>query len=229
MAHLLSYKYYDNSGKLIAQETLFGWIILGPVFQEPTPKNHFLHTSTNDSLLDLLTNCKLWTLEEVPADLLTNSHLSPEELECERHFVETHTRTTSGKYIVRIPLKSSVHPLGEFRTLAQRRMEHLLRKFNKDSTYKDFYLDFMNEFKTLKHVCKISPTSAAPPLMYYIPHHGIVNLKNGIQKIRVVFNCSSRTFMNFSLNDILHTGQTSNVSTDTVLPRRLESPTYRLD
>ena len=117
----------------------------------------------NDHLLDLLT--KLWTLEEVPTKFSLSSYLSPEELECEQHFVETHTRTTSGKYVVKLPLKSSVDLLGESRTLAQRRTEHLLRRFDKDSIYKDLYLDFMKEFKT----------------------HGIFKLKNGIQKIRVVF------------------------------------------
>ena len=97
-------------------------------------------------------------------------------------------------------------------------MENLLRKFDKDSAYKNLYVDFMNEFKTLKHIRKISPTSVGPPLACYIPHHGIVKLKTGIQKIRVVFNGSSRTSSNTSLNDILHTGQKLQIDiTDTLL------------
>ena len=141
------------SGKLIAQETLFGWIILGPVSQR-----------------------------------------SP------------------------LPLKSSVDLLDESRILAERRMERLIRRFDKDPIYKDLYCSFMNEFKTLKHIRKISPISVEPPLMCYIPHHGIAKLKNGIQKIRVVFNGSSRTSSNPSLNDILHTGQKLQIDiTDTLL------------
>ena len=146
-----------------------------------------------------------------------SSLLSPEEHECE-HFVETHTRTPAGKYVVRLPLKSSVDLLGESRSLAERRMDHLIRRFDKDPIYKDLYYSFMNEFKTLKHIRKISPISVEPPLVCYIPHHGIVKLKNGIQRIRVVFNGSSRTSSNTSLNDILHTGQKLKIDiTDTLL------------
>ena len=133
-------------------------------------------------------------------------------------FIETHTRTTSGRYIVRLPLKSPVDLLGESKILAQCRMENLLRKFDKDSAYKNLYVDFMNEFKTLKHIRKISPTSVEPPLACYIPHRGIIKLKNGIEKIRDVFNGSSRTSSNTSLNDILHTGQKLQIDiTDTLL------------
>ena len=202
------------SGKLIAQETLFGWIILGPVSQGSPLQVTSAHASINDHLLEVLT--KFWTLEEVPSKPSISSHLSPEELECEQHFVKTHTRTPSGKYVARLPLKSSVDLLGESRSLAERRMDHLIRRFDKDPIYKDLYCSFMNEFKTLKHIRK--PISVEPPLACYIPHHGIVKLKNGMQKIRVVFSGSSRTSSNTSLNDILHTGKKLQIDiTDTLL------------
>ena len=116
------------SGKLIAQETLFGWIILGPVSQRSPLPVTSVHASMNNDLLEILT--KFWTLEEVPSKHSISSLLSPEELECEQHFVETHTRTPSGKHVVRLPLKSSVDLLGECRSLAERRMDHLIRRFD---------------------------------------------------------------------------------------------------
>ena len=56
------------SGKLIAQETLFGWIILGPVSQGSPLQVTSVHASMNDHLLEVLT--KFWTLEEVSSKSL---------------------------------------------------------------------------------------------------------------------------------------------------------------
>ena len=57
-------------------------------------------------------------------------------------------------------------------------MEHLLERFNKDLTYNDLDLDFMNELKPPKHIRNISRTATESPLMCYIPHHGIVQPYN---------------------------------------------------
>lgn len=91
---------HDNSN-LIAQQTLFGWVILGPI-----PTSHHLSftirkSCSNDDLQSLL--FKFWQLEEIPNNHSNSVTLSPEESLCEQHFVTTHYRRPDGKYVVRLP------------------------------------------------------------------------------------------------------------------------------
>ena len=57
----------------------------------------------DNGLQDLL--AKIWIQEELPTDSPTQ--LTHEEKECEDHFRATYTRDSTGRYIVRIPLKST--------------------------------------------------------------------------------------------------------------------------
>lgn len=94
----------------VAQSTLFGWIIFGSA-NSSTTSDSLVHTvSTEQDLHELLS--KFWSQEEPPAT--TAQQLSADEEECELHFVNTHSRDPSGRYIVRLPLKAPVDRLGAF-------------------------------------------------------------------------------------------------------------------
>ncbi|XP_057340587.1 uncharacterized protein LOC130677751 [Microplitis mediator] len=93
-----------SSSEPIAMQTMLGWTILGPVHEQshhsPSLSHHII---SNAQLHDSLT--KFWELEEVPESC--NETLTVEEAECEAHFLTTHSRDASGRYIVRLPFKSS--------------------------------------------------------------------------------------------------------------------------
>ncbi|KAK2575263.1 hypothetical protein KPH14_000959 [Odynerus spinipes] len=95
----------------IAQLSIFGWLVLGPVRAHLALRKTSHHATIKPStqhLEDLL--IKFWQMEEPPS--IKTYQLSPEEAECEQHFISTHSRDSSGRYIVRIPFKSSPARLG---------------------------------------------------------------------------------------------------------------------
>lgn len=85
---------------------MLGWIIFG---SSPTATNYSLHASSDQDLHDLF--LKFWSQEETP--YVAAQPLSLDNEECEKHFTNTHSRDTSGRYIVRLPLKASTRPLGD--------------------------------------------------------------------------------------------------------------------
>lgn len=192
-----------DSKSPIAQRTKLGWIISGPAnMSSPSNQTHGYHVSIDSDLHTLLK--KFWTLEEVPNS--TESLLSTEEQECERHFSTTHSRDPQGRYIVKLPFKRSTTTLGDSRAKALRVLTHLSRKFNNDSTYTKAYSDFLEEYERLEHMQRVDNSLPEPPVTYYLPHHGVIRENSLTTKLRVVFNGSSRTSTGVSLNDLLHIG-----------------------
>ncbi|XP_037929010.1 uncharacterized protein LOC119674591 [Teleopsis dalmanni] len=98
----------DNSP--MVQNTLFGWILSGPLDVERTITNKIMLCSMACESSDQYLK-RFWELEEIPnADLRT-----VEERHCERHYDSTCTRDKTGRYIVRLPLKNDRETLGESR------------------------------------------------------------------------------------------------------------------
>ncbi|XP_051173510.1 uncharacterized protein LOC127289564 [Leptopilina boulardi] len=194
---------HGKNSSLTAQRTLFGWAILGPVTADhgaiPGPVNaasswpgHSHHLSVNHQLNDISDLlAKFWEQEEVP--LKVKDSLTPEEQECEHHFQTTHSRDSTGKYIVRLPLNSSSMS------------KSTLRRISKNQAYGDLYQSFLNEYERDTHMVR-APSSDQPSPVYYLPHHGVLKEQSTTTKLRVVFNGSSPTSSGYSLNDILHTG-----------------------
>ncbi|XP_055903246.1 uncharacterized protein LOC129939295 [Eupeodes corollae] len=116
----------DIFGSLIAQNTIFGWVLSGPLRHErfkcnTTILSHFYETSIDEQI------SKFWEIEEIP-DKPIPSH---EDEICERLYSETTTRNSEGRYIVRLPFKNSISTLGHSRNIALKqfiRMENSLKK-----------------------------------------------------------------------------------------------------
>lgn len=93
----------------IVQKTKLDLIISGPIphicktvcCNFVTADNN--HNEENDIQYQL---SKVWMIEE--CELLR----SKKKIKCETHFVETTSRGVSGRFVVSIPLKDSVHKLG---------------------------------------------------------------------------------------------------------------------
>ena len=80
---------------------------------------------------------------------------SPEELECEKHFIETHSRDISGRYIVKLPIsKNESTKLGQIRAFAVKMLLSMEKKMKKDLAFAEKYyfeeaLKIKNEFVKL--------------------------------------------------------------------------------
>ncbi|XP_044597582.1 uncharacterized protein LOC123274157 [Cotesia glomerata] len=185
-------------GQPIAIQTVFGWAVLGPAGpSSSTSPAHQGHLISNLQLHELVS--KFWEQEEVPAS--HQESLSAEEAECEAHFIATHSRDSSGRYIVRLPFKPNAPPLGYSKGIAQRSLSRILNRIAQQPNLHRLYTEFLTEYESLGHMEKVQPSTASD-VVYYLPHHGV--MRN--DKIRVVFNGSSKTTSGYSLNELLHVG-----------------------
>lgn len=185
----------------IAQRTLLGWIVLGPINDSTSSSVRIQHTSIDDKI-DLLLS-KFWEQEEIPSDSAPTPE--PEEASCEQHFKDTHTRDNNGRYVVRLPFKASPSSLGDSFAGANRCLHQLLRRLSTNNSYRDLYNDFLQEYETLSHMARATNANTSRP-RFYLPHHGVFRAHSTTTKLRVVFNGSFKTTSGVSINDILHTG-----------------------
>ena len=131
---------------LYALKTRLGWIIGG------TPNDQTRKTQFNCHLIDLQEDIrKFWELEEG----LNPSHLSAEELACERHFQQHVKRENSGRYVVALPFKPNCIELGESYPRALKRLNSLFYKFDKNPDLKDRYTEVINEYLHLNHMSEV--------------------------------------------------------------------------
>ena len=176
----------------IAQLSIFGWLILGPVHTVSTT-----HCSTH--------NATIWYDDAATSELLTKFSLPSHEQECEEHFLSTHPRDLSERYIIRIPLKSPLTGLGNSYGTAQHCLQRMLKRLSRDETLHTLYHQFMKEYEELNHMVKarsITQTGAVP---YYLPHHEVLKPDSTATKLRVVFNGFSPTSTGKSRHDLMHT------------------------
>ncbi|XP_015120520.1 uncharacterized protein LOC107043500 [Diachasma alloeum] len=193
--------------RVVGQRTVFGWILSRPI--ECTNCSikvslSAVRESSNEQLLELLQ--KFWVQEELPNERSSTSELSPDEYECEMHFRATHSRDNTGRYIVRLPLKTSAAVLGESKFKAARQLKSIVSRLNTDQAYSQLYREFINEYAALGHM-RIAPETPEPVPAYYLPHHGVLREEAITTKLRVVFNGSSPSSSGMSLNDILYSGE----------------------
>lgn len=201
-------------GQPIAQNSVFGWVISGPVSDVRTaptsssasPPRSSLHISVNHCCHSLsLENelQKFWEIEEPPRRYVP----SADEERCESHFRETHSRAADGRFIVRLPFKREIPlDIGDSKFKARKLLESLLRRLKTQPDHESDYRGFLEEYERLGHM-RPAPCSSDPRAQcVFIPHHAVFRADSATSRIRVVFNASSLTSNGKSLNDHLLAG-----------------------
>ncbi|XP_032676814.1 uncharacterized protein LOC116846716 [Odontomachus brunneus] len=203
-----------NRNQPVAQNSIFGWVISGPTptlraasasrSSRPSSRSEIsissLHCFLSPSLEESVQ--RFWEVEEVPRLAIA----SPEDEECEAHFLATHSRTATGRYIVRLPFKSE-RPvaLGDSRRLAERQLHAIFRRLQRQPDLLAEYRAFVNEYARLNHL-QLAPATSDSQSCVYLPHHPVFRNSSLTSRVRVVFNASSPTSTGSSLNDQLMTG-----------------------
>ncbi|XP_070070011.1 uncharacterized protein [Drosophila takahashii] len=201
---LLSGTRANICGSLLGQETIFGWILTGPV---PAPRQdrissfstHVAHTY-EASLDKLLT--KFWEVEDLPVKVAKES-----DVICEDNFLRTTTKDDTGRYVVSLPFRDPENlkcSLGHSRSLAFAQFLRNEQRLKRDSTLKSKYGSVIQEYLDVNHMREVPPTHDSA--CYYLPHHAVLKPESTTTKHRVVFNASSPSDNGVSLNDILHAG-----------------------
>ncbi|XP_055633284.1 uncharacterized protein LOC129773664 [Toxorhynchites rutilus septentrionalis] len=148
---------------------------------------------------------RFWTIEE----LQDVPKLTQEELDCEEHFRTTFSRDATGRYVVRLPKQMGFEQMiGESKETALRRFMQLERRFNKDPELRRRYNEEIRAYLDQNHM-KLVPEQELKRnkrITFYLPHHPVFKELTSTTKIRPVFDGSSKTSSNYSLNDGLMTG-----------------------
>ena len=127
-------------------ETMFGWVLCGNTEQDilhPSSVTTY-HTlvEAGDDILQ-----KFWEIEEPPTK---NADISMEERTVLRHFKQNHSRREAGRFVVPLPKKNDVNPLGESRSQAVRSFLSLKCSLNFKGQFAEFEA-VMKEYVDLQH------------------------------------------------------------------------------
>ncbi|XP_072757735.1 uncharacterized protein [Anoplolepis gracilipes] len=179
--------------ELYLQKTRLGWIVAGGI----TFQNHVKNVTCQLTSLERLIT-KFWTIEDLPSEFPK----SPEDIECEKHFLENVTRDKDGRYTVRLPFRKSERRLGESRMSALKRLNSLERKFNSNNSLRNAYSQVIQEDLNQMFIIK-DPIDNG----FYLPHHAVIKSTSDTTKTRVVFDASAKSSTGTSLN-MLMTGPT---------------------
>ncbi|XP_055840984.1 uncharacterized protein LOC129908495 [Episyrphus balteatus] len=197
------------------QNTVFGWIVSGKV--SPSTYTSMVAScgiSVEDAALYQQIE-RFWRLEEVTS---ITHNLTQAERRCENHFLQTTTRDSNSRFVVRLPFKEAPTCLGESKDIARQRFYALERRLAKDPELKLSYRQFMKEYQELGHMSEVNIREINEPY-YFMPHLCVQKPDSSTTKLRVVFDASAKTSANLSLNDILHTGPTIQDDVFTMLLR----------
>ncbi|XP_071580176.1 uncharacterized protein [Temnothorax nylanderi] len=189
----------------VAQNSIFGWFLSGPMPMPSQSRPARIQTHHCTVLSEISDQLKrFWEIEELPQQ----THLSPEEIRCEEHFVSTHSRAPNGQYIVRLPFKSGPPiDIGDSKSSAIALYSRLESRLKANPDLAREYHDFLAEYERLGHMTKAPLDDPPDRQVIYIPHHAVVREHSGTTRLRVVFNASQPTSNGLSLNDHLMIGR----------------------
>ncbi|XP_045023412.1 uncharacterized protein LOC116935800 [Daphnia magna] len=179
--------------------TRLGWIVrgvLGSGLLEAVVKSHAIFAADEDVDVLVQQMKRFCDSEEFGTE-----HQIPGMSESEKQAVqilEAGTRRLDVGYEVPITWKTGEPNLSNNRSLAEKRMKSLLRRFYEDPIFEEDYRQAMeNNFKMGYAVYVEDPSDSQPE--YYLAHHGV---KKG-KKWRVVFDAAAK-FNGRCLNDSIH-------------------------
>ncbi|XP_037821521.1 uncharacterized protein LOC119610411 [Lucilia sericata] len=141
-------------GLAFAYNTIFGWVLSGPIIGNPI---HSFTTTIIPSETSILNDHlrKFWEQEELPSP----KHLSKEDQYCEQFYKETTIRQADGKYVVRLPFKKEFPNfifLGASRILALGQYSRMKQSLAKSPNLQAQYNAVLEEYLSLQHMEKSS-------------------------------------------------------------------------
>ena len=176
-------------GSPSAFETEFGWVVAGRLDMLTSSHHvasHHASLATGDDLLRLF-----WEIEEGPKG---EPILSSEERSVMRHFKDCHFRTETGRFVVPLPKKLNVKPLGESRAQAVRRFLRLERSLRSKGQF-DTFNAVMEEYFQMGHaeLVPAADLEKSQQEVLYLPMHAVRKETSSTTKIRAVFNASAKS------------------------------------
>ena len=135
--------------------------------------------------------------------------MSLDEQSVMTHFQRTHCWDETGRFIVPLPKKTVVMPLGESRSLAVRRFLWLECSLQSKDQFQGLS-DVIEEYFEMGHAELVPEAELHKPCkdVFYLPMHAVVKDSSTTTKVRAVFDASAKSSTGVSLNDQLLVGPT---------------------
>ena len=211
----------------MAQATVFGWTISGPV-------PGFLHDSVSILTYQQLPKIRLEPPSEPQLEDLLRATLQEQgepgdappvsateiNQQVEKQYSDTVTYSTSEqRYTVSLPRKESMQ-LGNSKTQATVRFINTEKSNLKKGVHPDFQ-EAVGGYLESGHAEEVPPELFPPSDSFYLPMHGVYKESSSSTKLRIVFDGSASTTNGSSLNQLLHGGPTIQATlTDTLIKFR---------
>lgn len=197
---LLDGQVKGQAGHPVAINTVLGYILMGRISNQAPHQITSLHCNFDSSATLDNQISRFWEVEEVPSV----SHLSPDDLACEKHFLDTYKREKTGRFVVELPFLDAMPTFPGIRNLALLRFYSLERRLSKNPPIYQQYRDFINEYLDLDHMELVTEVGTSD--CFYLPHHCVIKPESLTTKLRVVFNGAAHVPGQPSLNDCLLRG-----------------------
>ncbi|GFX85125.1 DUF1758 domain-containing protein [Trichonephila clavipes] len=154
-------------GKLILQDTVFGYVASGVMSHNYTNKIYCGLVSNAKELINSIK--RSWEIENCPKFEIPT--MNREEKLCEKHFTSTYGRDETGRFIVKMPLLKDLNCLGDSKQMALRRLNTLWRRLVHDSKILELYRNFIHEYLEMGHMEEVVEDDDSA-IVYYLPHRG---------------------------------------------------------
>lgn len=184
-----------------AARTVFGWTLFGPLNTQSG--NLPSINCMNVTIGELEENFRRLYDAEFSDTASDQKALSIEDKEA-LATVSDQTRWVDGRFEIPLPWRKGTDHLPDNRLLAQRRLESLKARLNRDVDLRRRYAETMQRNIDLGYCEKVEDNMMRPGRTWFLPHHPVINPKKP-EKTRVVFDCAAR-FQGASLNDRLLQG-----------------------
>lgn len=185
-------------------ETKLGWSIVGIIQGTDDDEEHISHRSKvqEEMILPKIVRILESDFIEKKTDEDVGT-LSQNDLRFSKIIQEGIHQNDEGFYEMPLPFKYERPSLPNNLRMAEKRLDHLKRRFVRDPKYFADYKRFMTDMLS-RGDAEEAPVENNKGTVWYIPHHGVYHPKKP-DKIRVVFDGSAR-YKDTSLNDHLLPG-----------------------
>ena len=192
---------YGGKGEPFARHTPLGWAVNGPlgIPSNRSRRSHFVSVHRAPIEHDL---ARLWDME--------GSHSEEQGLSVEDRRVldiwKQSKKLDEGRHSMAIPFKTEHLKLDDNRVMAEKRVESLRRRLNKDDDLRERYTKEIKKLLTKGYAEQFSEQQLqrVDGRVWYLPHQPVVNPKKP-GKCRIV-NDGGAKYCGYSLNDCVMQG-----------------------
>lgn len=202
--------YYEKknvrlSKRLVATDSIFGFVIQGMEGESNCIKVHVSHLSVSGGEINDKIKC-LWDLE---ASGISEPEVSQSDTEILEMFAQN-IKYKNGRYETRLLWRQDYGELGNNYDVAKRRLFSLNNSFRLNEKLYLRYKDILKEQLNDDIIEEVKPKSGNKSERYFMPHHGVVRELKETTKVRICYDASSKAKNEISLNECLDSGPNLN-------------------